>query len=175
MRAQIAHACTSAGRISDIHGLRSPVLRQREAARARTRPVLLSWPLWPSEWNSQWEVPCLMADSSHRHAPQAMISRHGFLNLSGDVCFVPCYFRKNEHDFRNCNTFSEAITKLNKRCSKPDWVGSKRPFETVQNQRFLLKIRKLGFGFISGFLVHQQGAITWAKRPVRTSGPIASH
>ena len=112
MRAQIAHACTSAGRISDIHGLRSPVLRQREGARARTRPVLLSWPLWPSEWNSQWEVPCLMADSSHRHAPQAMISRQGFLNLSGDVCFVPCYFRKNEHDFRNCNTFSEAITKI---------------------------------------------------------------
>ena len=53
-----------------------------------------------------------MADSSHRHAPQAMISRQGFLNLSGDVCFVPCYFRKNEHDFRNCNTFSEAITKI---------------------------------------------------------------
>ena len=112
MRAQIAHACTSAGRISDIHGLRSPVLRQREAARARTRPVLLSWPLWPSEWNSQWEIPGLMAHSSHRHAPQAMISRHGFLNLSGDVCFVPCYFRKNEHDFRNCNTFSGAITKI---------------------------------------------------------------
>ena len=68
-------------------------------ARVGTRSPLLSWPLWPSEWKSQWEVPGLMADSSHRHAPQAMISRQGFLNLSGDVCFVPCYFRKNElHD-----------------------------------------------------------------------------
>ena len=37
-------------------------------ARVGTRSPLLSWPLWPSEWNCHLGVPAPMAESSHRQA-----------------------------------------------------------------------------------------------------------
>ena len=103
-----------------------------------------------------------MADSSHRHAPQAMISRQGFLNLSGDVCFVPCYFRKNEHDFRNCNTFSEAITKI-RGVENPTGLALRAVITGVLRVCFLIS---------EGLFFEKQTFVRQNKDPQKTEGSL---